>query len=114
MNEFAQAIIFTYKSVSYMPRGEDFLRTKGRISNSYTAFFFFLMIRRHPKSTRLNTLFPYTTLFRSPRARAGEHHSADRSHRFREDHPRRARRPRSESTRLNSSHIEPSRMPSSA
>src|SRR3546814_20707135 len=26
---------------------------------------FFLMIRRHPRSTRTNTLFPYTTLFRS-------------------------------------------------
>src|SRR3546814_12928617 len=28
--------------------------------------FFFLMIRRPPKSTRTDTLFPYTTLFRSP------------------------------------------------
>src|SRR5213076_3627477 len=28
-------------------------------------FFFFLMIRRPPRSTRLVTLFPYTTLFRS-------------------------------------------------
>src|SRR3546814_6063803 len=27
--------------------------------------FFFLMIRRRPRSTRTNTLFPYTTLFRS-------------------------------------------------
>src|SRR5881397_2519891 len=27
---------------------------------------FFLMIRPPPRSTRLNTLFPYTTLFRSP------------------------------------------------
>src|ERR1035441_10843297 len=30
-------------------------------------FFFFLMIRRPPRST----LFPYTTLFRSPRRHAG-------------------------------------------
>src|SRR3546814_17455074 len=30
------------------------------------AFFFFLMIRRPPRSTRTDTLFPYTTLFRSP------------------------------------------------
>src|SRR6188472_4658025 len=29
-------------------------------------FFFFLMIRRPPRSTRETTLFPYTTLFRSP------------------------------------------------
>src|SRR3546814_12471571 len=27
--------------------------------------FFFLMIRRPPRATRTNTLFPYTTLFRS-------------------------------------------------
>src|SRR3546814_6676889 len=27
--------------------------------------FFFLMIRRHPRSTLTDTLFPYTTLFRS-------------------------------------------------
>src|SRR3546814_13509026 len=28
-------------------------------------FFFFLIIRRPPRSTRTDTLFPYTTLFRS-------------------------------------------------
>src|SRR3546814_14987245 len=28
-------------------------------------FFFFLMIRLPPRSTRTDTLFPYTTLFRS-------------------------------------------------
>src|SRR3546814_6847726 len=31
--------------------------------------FFFLMIRRPPRSTRTDTLFPYTTLFRSGRRR---------------------------------------------
>src|SRR3546814_19153677 len=31
--------------------------------------FFFLMIRRPPRSTRTDTLFPYTTLFRSPPGR---------------------------------------------
>src|SRR3546814_17900128 len=30
-------------------------------------FFVFLMIRRPPRSTRTDTLFPYTTLFRSLR-----------------------------------------------
>src|SRR3546814_11464625 len=29
-------------------------------------YVFFLMIRRPPRSTRTDTLFPYTTLFRSP------------------------------------------------
>src|SRR3546814_15580398 len=33
--------------------------------------FFFLMIRRPPRSTRTDTLFPYTTLFRS-RAAQGQ------------------------------------------
>src|SRR5213082_3835021 len=40
-------------------------------------FFFFLMIRRPPRSTLCQTLFPYTTLFRSlrhlPRAAAAHH-----------------------------------------
>src|SRR3546814_6232838 len=31
----------------------------------YMFCFFFLMIRRPPRSTRTDTLFPYTTLFRS-------------------------------------------------
>src|SRR3546814_9023009 len=31
----------------------------------YFQSFFFLMIRRPPRSTRTDTLFPYTTLFRS-------------------------------------------------
>src|SRR3546814_17580084 len=35
------------------------------MSTSSTYLFFFLMIRRPPRSTRTDTLFPYTTLFRS-------------------------------------------------
>src|SRR3546814_13189904 len=31
----------------------------------FSVSFFFLMIRRPPRSTRTDTLFPYTTLFRS-------------------------------------------------
>src|SRR3546814_15396238 len=34
-------------------------------------FVFFLMIRRPPISTRTDTLFPYSTLFRSPLIFAG-------------------------------------------
>src|SRR3546814_2846693 len=37
-------------------------------------FFFFLMIRRPPRATRTDTLFPYTTLFRS-RAGDGDRHA---------------------------------------
>src|SRR3546814_1580903 len=36
---------------------------------SLVLFFFFLMIRRPPRSTRTDTLFPYTTLFRSQAGR---------------------------------------------
>src|SRR3546814_8796692 len=49
---------------------------------------FFLMIRRPPRSTRTDTLFPYTTLFRStdyleicaPTEKIGGHGKALRSH----------------------------------
>src|SRR3546814_20416129 len=37
--------------------------------------FFFLMIRRPPRSTRTDTLFPYTTLFRS--AAGSPHHGCE-------------------------------------
>src|SRR3546814_1925352 len=33
---------------------------------SICTLLFFVMIRRPPRSTRTDTLFPYTTLFRSP------------------------------------------------
>src|SRR3546814_1532545 len=36
------------------------------LTSSICVFFFFLMIRRPPRPTRTDTLFPYTTLFRSP------------------------------------------------
>src|SRR3546814_14979563 len=35
------------------------------VSRFLFTIFFFLMIRRPPRSTRTDTLFPYTTLFRS-------------------------------------------------
>src|SRR3546814_17533242 len=35
--------------------------------------FFLLMIRRPPRTTRTDTLFPYTTLFRSERTTAHHH-----------------------------------------
>src|SRR3546814_9247689 len=38
--------------------------------------FFFLMIRRPPRSTRTDTLFPYTTLFRSNTTRSSAWRSA--------------------------------------
>src|SRR3546814_8007223 len=38
-------------------------------SHMYFVVLFFLMIRRPPRSTRTDTLFPYTTLFRSQRRR---------------------------------------------
>src|SRR3546814_16538708 len=36
---------------------------------SFVVWYFLLMIRRPPRSTRTDTLFPYTTLFRSKQLR---------------------------------------------
>src|SRR3546814_7830614 len=41
----------------------------------FVFIFFLLMIRRPPRSTRTDTLFPYTTLFRSEE---GQHGDAER------------------------------------
>src|SRR3546814_7716468 len=58
--------------------------------------FFFLMIRRPPISTRTDTLFPYTTLFRShlrgpgthtPRSRRGGRHPVRRRRRLHAPRP---------------------------
>src|SRR5213594_4656851 len=43
------------------------------MSTPLSLFFFFLMIRRPPRSTQAFTLFPYTTLFRSGPARRPAH-----------------------------------------
>src|SRR3546814_14375617 len=48
--------MFVFESV----RGEN-----GCCFGVVSVFVFFLMIRRPPRSTRTDTLFPYTTLFRS-------------------------------------------------
>src|SRR3546814_13839685 len=46
-------------------------------------YFFFLMIRRPPRSTRTDTLFPYTTLFRSlESAKREAEHANDAKSRF--------------------------------
>src|SRR3546814_1063908 len=56
------------------------------IAHSYTPLVvLFLRIRRPPRSTRTDTLFPYTTLFRSHRVserqfRAMEHHIVKCAH----------------------------------
>src|SRR3546814_20292246 len=42
-----------------------------------SVLFFFLMIRRPPRSTRTDTLFPYTTLFRSRLGGASRRRSAN-------------------------------------
>src|SRR3546814_16398465 len=46
-------------------------------------FFFFLMLRRPPRSTLTDTLFPYTTLFRSPRLFRNRRHRRDHARRWR-------------------------------
>src|SRR3546814_19614584 len=43
---------------------------------SSSIYFFFLMIRLPPRSTRTDTLFPYTSLFRSDFAAIVAHHQS--------------------------------------
>src|SRR3546814_20944534 len=45
--------------------------------SKYVFVVFFLMIRRPPRSTRTDTLFPYTTLFRAAQARIGKQRVLD-------------------------------------
>ena len=82
----------------------------------FMVVFFFLMIRRPPRST----LFPYTTLFRSGGYAVA---TADLVESFEEEDRQRGLSVRTKfedfvrdrkSTRLNSSHTDISRMPSSA
>src|SRR3546814_12166976 len=100
--------------LSYVDMGNGF------VGHSNVHILFFLMIRRPPRSTRTDTLFPYTTLFRSPpnaEPAAGPRSLAltrSRSRGRRPPHTDRARSPASrrapprrgdrKSTRLNSSH----------
>src|SRR5438552_14907519 len=88
---FLYVILFLYRFCFYHP----------------SIFFFFLMIRRPPRST----LFPYTTLFRSPRSLSPSAHTAMFLHLSRAAFPSASIRPRMtpterdrKSTRLNSSH----------
>src|SRR3546814_17393357 len=72
------------------------------------------MIRRPPRSTRTDTLFPYTTLFRSPgtttTARAADGCSAPRHPRLSPHRPAMSRRTRSRSeadARTTQGHFHP-------
>src|SRR3546814_10176174 len=71
--------------------------------------FFFLMIRRPPRSTRTDTLFPYTTLFRSRAAvraprdrRDGRRRRSAAPHRHRAPRRRPARRSEEHTSELQS------------
>src|SRR5688572_30946592 len=70
------------------------------------SFFFFLMIRRPPRST----LFPYTTLFRSRHCRSDQTFCVRKMCKSRNRDPAHLRvcvaRPDRKSTRLNSSHSQ--------
>src|SRR3546814_18720100 len=70
--------------------------------------FFFLMIRRPPRSTRTDTLFPYTTLFRSVQqgrdARRLEHR-VDQLRQPQESQVERRRRPRGQPRKRRRRHV---------
>src|SRR3546814_2279691 len=65
--------------------------------------FFFLMIRRPPRSTRTDTLFPYTTLFRSRAAVRAPRDRRD-GRRRRSAAPHRHRAPRRRPARQRPAH----------
>src|SRR5439155_21003875 len=71
------------------------------ISHAFVSIFFFLMIRRPPRST----LFPYTTLFRSLIATGSGAHTRSRSCGAVPRSRPRATITDRKSTRLNSSHV---------
>src|SRR6266571_5782220 len=76
--------------------GAAYFFLKSMLRNSTRPLFFFLMIRRPPRST----LFPYTTLFRSPGRPPLRGHRTGRRH-----SPRGRHAGDRKSTRLNSSHM---------
>src|SRR3546814_20736991 len=57
------------------------------VSSRSVIVFCFLMIRRPPRSTRTDTLFPYTTLFRSRQMRGGKDYDAQFGRRMRGEGP---------------------------
>src|SRR3546814_15309129 len=48
----------------------------------FYGLFFFLILRRPPRSTRTDTLFPYTTLFRSSPSRLPEYKTQPQAESF--------------------------------
>src|SRR3546814_3120715 len=56
------------------------------------------MIRRPPRSTRTDTLFPYTTLFRSNQEKAKEKEKAQTKTKKQRTKPKQTKSPRQEST----------------
>src|SRR3546814_10458649 len=70
-------------------------------------FFFFLMIRRPPRSTRTDTLFPYTTLFRSRFAKVKKLNQSCRTRHHRPANPPAWRYHRPATTPIRLSHRTP-------
>src|SRR6056300_482040 len=89
-------------NVNVLHDGQTVVFELGGCLERFYVFFFFLMIRRPPRSTLILTLFPYTTLFRSP---VTFRNLVCRLLLVTGDR---------KSTRLNSSHLQKYRMPSSA
>src|SRR3546814_13471228 len=71
---------------------------------SHFCFFFFLMIRRPPRSTRTDTLVPYTTLFRS--VPAGPQGGLDRRRARAGQPPRRRQGPARERSEEHTSELQ--------
>src|SRR3546814_3681621 len=83
-----------------------------RPSLSILYFFFFLMIRRPPRSTRTDTLFPYTTLFRSDSPQRNTPHNrhqgegAPKEYPLRKGNPEKLRIPQPERSEEHTSELQ--------
>src|SRR3546814_16217286 len=74
---------------------------------SFSIFiFFFLMIRRPPRSTRTDTLFPYTTLFRSWGSRFSATAATPRGSKDRRASPRNCAREEAERSEEHTSELQ--------
>src|SRR6059036_3627620 len=111
----ARVIFETSRVMALVPRDKIYLVSPIPQALSIVFRFFFLMLRRPPRSTQPTPLFPYTTLFRSAlgglgtaaTGGCGAATSGAETTPFTGGGDRK-------STRLNSSHRRLSRMPSSA
>src|SRR5881396_3611569 len=72
-------VILNYTPTAMTRQNRELKHYQFVFESMFSFFFFFLMIRQPPRSTRYETLFPYTTLFRSTSCSPNADRAPDRS-----------------------------------